>query len=83
MLLPTKGISAERALVTVGADLLELLESPTTVSALWDRFRQRSNRQSPATRVTFDWFSLALASLFAAGALEMTTTGHLRRRHVH
>ncbi len=83
MLLPTKGISAQRALVTVGADLLELLDSPTTVSALWDRFRRRADRQSVATRVTFDWFSLALASLFAIGALEMTGTGHLRRRDVH
>lgn len=83
MLLPTKGVSAQRALVTVGADLLELLDRPTTVSALWDRFRRRPDRQFVATRVTFDWFSLALASLFAMGAVEMTDTEHLRRRNVH
>ncbi|MEX2374539.1 MAG: ABC-three component system middle component 6 [Dehalococcoidia bacterium] len=82
MLLPTKGISAQRALITVGADLLEILDGPTTVSALWDRFRGRANRQSISTRVTFDWFSLALASLFATGAIELTAAGHLRRRHV-
>ena len=38
MLLPTKGINPERALLVVGADLLHLLDSPATISGLWERF---------------------------------------------
>jgi hypothetical protein len=32
--------------------------------------------------VTFDWFSLALAALFAVGAIDWTPDGRLGRSHV-
>ena len=44
MLLPTKGISPDRALLTIGSDLLIVLRRPTTVSALWDRFNSSKNK---------------------------------------
>lgn len=67
MILPTKGIEEERALLALGADLVRLLTEPMTVSRLWELF-QSTPRQ---TRVTFDWFVLSLDLLFALGALEM------------
>jgi len=79
MLLPTKGISVDRALVTLGADILEVLTVPTSISGLWERFNS-ARRASPKTeRVTFDWFSLALASLYAMRAIELTHNDHVRR----
>lgn len=81
MLLPTKGISAQRALLTVGASILSLLEAPATVSALWERFKQQPARDSEAT-ITFDWFALALSMLFAIQAVAWNANGHLERRHV-
>jgi hypothetical protein len=82
MLLPTKGISFDRAILTIGADILESLSSPISVSGLWDRFVARRRDRIGPERVTFDWFSLALASLFAMGAIEVTPNNYLRRANV-
>lgn len=78
MLLPTKGISAERALLTLGSDLLSLLDRPASVSVLWDSFA--NEKKKGRERTTFDWFSLALAALFAMGLVEWTASGQLKRR---
>ncbi|MDR1213702.1 MAG: hypothetical protein LBK54_06435 [Propionibacteriaceae bacterium] len=82
MLLPTKGISGERALLSVGASVLDVLDSPATVSGLWERFTRREALRPDAPKITFDWFTLALAMLFAMGALDWNTRGRLERRHV-
>lgn len=66
MILPTKHLPQERALLTVGAVLLAHLERPLTVSALWQRV---STAVLPAP--TFDWFVLALDLLHALGAVEL------------
>ena len=42
MILPTKHIRAERALIGVGAELFDLLREPMTVSRLWNELYQRS-----------------------------------------
>jgi hypothetical protein len=77
MLLPTKGISADRALLTIGADILEALTTPTSVSGLWERFTRARSETLGAERVTFDWFSLALASLFTMGVIELMPNGYI------
>lgn len=82
MLLPTKGISAERALLTIGAEILEEMRSPLSVSALWERFNRGSRQARDAERITFDWFSLALATLYALNLIEWTANGYLRRANV-
>ncbi len=83
MLLPTKGISAERALITVGSELLEILETPRSVSELWELLAEQNRKNDEADRITFDWFSLATACLFSINLCEWTPSGHLRRRNVH
>jgi len=83
MLLPTKGVSTDRALMTVGSELLELLRTPKSVSALWEQYSSRADTDNDGDRITFDWFSLALASLFAIDLVQWTAAGHLRRASVH
>ena len=82
MLLPTKGISSGRALLTVGATIISLLDSPTTVSGLWERFLKRDIVDEDQGRVTFDWFALALAMLFAVQAVAWNDAEQLVRCHV-
>jgi len=82
MLLPTKGVSAERALMTVGSELLDVLQTSRSVSALWEHYTATEREEGDSDRVTFDWFSLALASLFAINLVEWTPSGHLRRADV-
>lgn len=47
MILPTKHLREDRALITVGAELLKLLDEPKTVSRLWDEI-QRTRTARPA-----------------------------------
>ncbi|WP_410876382.1 ABC-three component system middle component 6 [Nocardia sp. A7] len=82
MLLPTKGVSADRALITIGADLLEELRDPLSVSALWERYSNRQRSTNKAGRITFDWFSLSLTALYAMRLIETSPDGYLRRAHV-
>lgn len=82
MFLPTKGISAERALVSVGADVLSVLDAPITVSGLWLKTEALVEAKVVRAVITFDWFALALAALFAIGAIESTPEGLIRTANV-
>jgi hypothetical protein len=76
MILPTKGISSDRALLSLGARVLQMLSEPKTVSRVWDELRKVG---APGTGITFDWFVLSLDLLFAIGAIDLER-GRLHRR---
>ncbi|MFK4790451.1 ABC-three component system middle component 6 [Microbacterium sp. ZW T5_56] len=82
MLLPTKGVSSDRALMTIGADILDELLDPLSVSALWERFSKRESSVARGRRITFDWFTLALAALYTMNLIETSTDGFIKRAHV-
>lgn len=70
MILPTKRISEERCLLGIGANILDLLENPKTVSRLWNDFKkQRKSHQIPI--VTYDWFVMALDLLFILNTIDV------------
>ncbi len=75
MILPTKGIAPDKALISVGAKVLGLLTEPKTVSRVWDEYRKA---ETPTGGVTFDWFVLSLDLLFTVGAIDLSR-GRLRR----
>ncbi|HEY1888156.1 MAG TPA: ABC-three component system middle component 6 [Roseiarcus sp.] len=68
MILPTKHIRPNRALLSVGGDLLSRLREPLTVSRLWDEVRAARARGGT---INYDWFVLALDLLFMVGAVEL------------
>jgi hypothetical protein len=70
VILPTKHIRSDRALIGVGAEALKVLHRPTTVSRLWDDVRQQRASYSHSTPISYDWFILALDLLFLLGAIE-------------
>lgn len=82
MILPTKGVTCDCALITIGAIILSLLTSPTTVTGLWERFKTGVVKSEKACSITFDWFALALTMLFAINAIEWNASGQLERRNV-
>lgn len=71
MILPTKRLSQDKALLSVGADILFLLKEPKTVSLLWEEFQRARARTRGAKPVTYDWFVLALDFLYAVRAIEL------------
>ena len=78
MLLPTKHLDPDRALLCLGAELLQSLAEPQTVSALWETVRMKAEDTEPTRRITFDWYVLALVALYAMGAVEFAD-GVLKR----
>ncbi len=69
MILPTKGIAPDRALLAVGGNLLRLLDEPQTISRIWEVVSR--DRTGTRETISFDWFVLALDFLFAAKAIEL------------
>lgn len=78
MILPTKRLGTKRAMLTVGAEILELLTEPKTVSRLWDELGRVMGERSSTRIVNYDWFVLTLDLLYILGALEMDH-GRIRR----
>jgi len=67
MILPTKHLPAERALITIGAYVLRYLKEPQSVSRLWDAVKKEYNTNS--FPITFDWFILSLDFLAMTGVI--------------
>lgn len=72
MILPSRHLSQDRALLTVGAQILLRLDRPKTVSGLWEELRHSdANPSNSPPRLSYDWFVLALDLLFAMGAIDL------------
>jgi hypothetical protein len=70
MILPTKYLANDRALINVGGEILKHLEEPRSVSALWDCLREGQIHKDADALISFDWFVLALELLYAISAIE-------------
>lgn len=67
MIIPTKGISPQRALLSISAQIIQVLDRPLTVTETWNlihKWRHDHNAKEP---ISFIWFSYALDLLFACG----------------
>ena len=78
MILPTKHLSEERSLVVIGAQMLDLLQQPATVSRLWDELSRQGARRASGVRLSYDWFVLVLDLLMLMGAIDLDN-GQIRR----
>ena len=71
MILPSKHLPQDRALLSVGAVILRHLSHPITVSAMWELMRRRSSDNKMSSRLRYEGFVLALDLLFLIGAVEL------------
>lgn len=78
MILPTKHLAQDRALLTVGARILPSLEHPMTVSALWEQLSRDSTSLTSPNPLRYDAFVLALDLLFLMGTVQLSD-GLLKR----
>ena len=65
MILPSKHISQDQALIGIGAILLKEVDQPQTVTSLWEAVREKR------TVGTFERFVLALDMLHIVGAVNL------------
>ena len=78
MILPTKHIRPDRALIGVGAEVIGMLGQPMTMSRLWDSVRSRRSANASEPVINYQWFVLALDLLYMIGAIELER-GLIRR----
>ena len=70
MILPTKHLRPDRSLLAVGAEVLDCLGVPMTVSRLWDEIRIRRSDRTVSAPISYEWFILALDLLFIIKAIQ-------------
>ena len=78
MILPTKKLPQDRTLLVLGAQILQLLRKPKTVSHVWDELKAHRDPALGYRRVPYDWFVLALSFLYSTRAIDLSR-GRLRR----
>ncbi len=71
MIVPTKSIGQDLALLTVGAQIIQQLDQPATVNAAWDRVLAVRESIAAPSALPFWWFALALDLLFAMEIIEL------------
>jgi hypothetical protein len=79
MILPSKHLSQNRALLTVGAVILRHLSAPVTVSALWEHVSRFFRGQTAPAPLRYDAFVLTLDLLFLMDAIELREGLLIRR----
>ncbi|MEV0453825.1 ABC-three component system middle component 6 [Catellatospora methionotrophica] len=80
MIVPTKGIAPQRSLLAVGAQILQTLDRPLTVSQAWSTLRQWRRQHGHNAPVPFWWFVLALDTLYALGVVDLREDTLVARR---
>ncbi|GEL52698.1 ABC-three component system middle component 6 [Asaia bogorensis] len=75
MILPTKNISPDRALLTIAGQIFARLDGACTVSGVWDEFRTKQQSRP----IAYGWFILAVDLLFLMGLVWLDQDGLLRR----
>jgi hypothetical protein len=78
LILPTKRLPEDRALLAIGADVLSILSRPQTVSKVWEEMKRGRMARNTSTPLPFDWFVLSLSFLFSIGAVDLRD-GRLHR----
>lgn len=70
MILPTKHLQPNRALISVASEVLSLIGRKSTVSSIWDALQARHKKALRYGDVPYDWYILSLDLLFLMGAIE-------------
>ena len=70
MILPSKHLSQQRALLSVGAKILQHLQRPKTVSAIWEELTKADNDKE-LSNMGYNSFILSLDLLYSISAIEM------------
>lgn len=68
MILPGKHLRHDRALLSIGAEILARLDQPRSVSELWEYVRVA--RGPSSAPLAFDWFVLSLSFLYSISAVD-------------
>jgi len=83
MLLPSKAIPADQAVIAVGAQILTQLDDPGSVSAVWERLSSWRTQNKMDSALPFWWYALTLDFLYTTGAIELHGGQLVKVRSAH
>ena len=69
MILPTKHLSPDRAIITVASETFELINNRSTVSSVWNDLQEQHRAYTRQGEIPYDWFILSLDFLYPIGAI--------------
>ena len=75
MILPKKHLSISESYFGFGAFLLDKLEEPSTVEALWSYYQEAYAAKQYPVKFSFDQFASVLGYLFMIGAIQQNEEG--------
>ena len=78
MILPTKHLSSERALISIASEILELICNKSTVSSVWNDLQEKHSSLLKHGDITYDWYVLSLDLLYMMGLIDKDD-GYLKR----
>ncbi len=67
MILPTKHSGYDRSLLVLGAEILNILSMPKTLSRIWEELKRNNINKN---YLTYEWFILSLDLLYLLNAIE-------------
>lgn len=70
MILPTKHLSPDRAIITVASEIFELINNRSTVSSVWNDLQEKHRGCIRQGEIPYDWFILSLDFLYLIGSIE-------------
>jgi hypothetical protein len=73
-----KQLSSTKSLISVGAEILRVLDEPKTVSRVWTELQRYYVAKYSDLVITYDWFVLALDLLYAMEVITLAD-GRLQR----
>ena len=79
MLLPDKHIKLSESILGFGGFVLEDLDKPKTVDALWSDFEKVRDTDKFLSYQSFDNLVITISFLYVIGAISMHKDGKLRR----
>jgi hypothetical protein len=71
MIAPTRSVAPDRALLSVGAQVLLQLDEPRTVSQAWLRLKSWRAEHGYRSPISFGWYVLALDVLYSLAAIDI------------
>jgi hypothetical protein len=79
MILPSKHIPPNRALITLAAEVHELINGKSTISSLWNDFNEVLVKSMRAGEVSYDWFILSVDLLFLLDFIK-SENGYIKKK---
>lgn len=80
MIFPTKHLPPNRTLLTISAEVYDLIRDNSTTSSIWEEYADILVSSFRCNDVSFDWFILSIDLLYLLDLIELKGS-FIKRKH--